>query len=137
MNKSTKRGSLMKKITASAKKAIASKKTAAKPAPKKKTAAAKKSVPAKSAAKKSNVTVITANINIGFGNHLVIRGQGASLSWDAGLPLECIADDLWSITLPASAEPIAYKFLVNDLTWSAGDDYLAKPGDNIVVTPQF
>ncbi|MEI6861215.1 MAG: hypothetical protein WCL04_03085 [Verrucomicrobiota bacterium] len=114
--------------TASAKKmpsAPAPKSSPAKPAPKKRVSA------------KPGLTVITARIDIGFGNALHLRGEGAGLSWHQGLPLTCVADDEWVITLPQSTHPVAFKFLVNDLTWSSGPDYVVAPGDKLVVVPTF
>ena len=83
------------------------------------------------------LTTITAKIDIGFGNALYIRGEGAGLSWDRGLLMNCVADDLWSIELGESARPVIYKFLVNDLTWSAGEDYTVTPGSAVTVVPTF
>jgi hypothetical protein len=39
--------------------------------------------------------------------------------------------------LGESARPIIYKFLVNDLSWSAGEDYVVAPGTNVSVVPTF
>jgi hypothetical protein len=83
------------------------------------------------------LTVVTAHIDIGFGNTLYLRGQGPGLSWDRGLPLECADDNAWTITLPETARPIICKFLVNDLTWSAGSDYVVQPGSTVTYEPTF
>jgi hypothetical protein len=83
------------------------------------------------------VTVITARIDIGFGNTLYLRGQGSGLSWDRGIPLECADDNTWTTTLPETALPIICKFLVNDLTWSAGSDYVVQPGSTVTIEPTF
>lgn len=82
-------------------------------------------------------TTIVAAIDIGFGNHLTLRGEGPGLSWEAGVPLECVADDRWSITLPESAQPIVCKFLLNDTTWCAGEDYTVLPGSTVILSPTF
>lgn len=82
-------------------------------------------------------TAITALIDVGFGNSLFIRGEGAGLSWDKGVPLDCVADDKWSITLGESGRPVVFKFLINDTAWSAGEDYTVAPGTSITVTPVF
>ncbi len=130
----------MKKKTIKAAKTSAS---APKPPVKtvKKTAAPRKKVVAAPAVKagpsKSAGTAITATIDIGFGNALYIRGEGASLSWDVGTLMNCVKDDTWSITLPETSKPIIYKFLINDLTWSAGPDYIAESGRKIAVNPAF
>jgi hypothetical protein len=82
-------------------------------------------------------TSITATIDIGFGNALYLRGEGAGLSWDRGVLMNCVANDCWSHELSESARPLIYKFLVNDLTWSAGEDYTAPAGKNVAVVPTF
>jgi hypothetical protein len=82
-------------------------------------------------------TTITARIDIGFGNALYLRGEGADLSWDRGTLMNCIADNCWSLELPASTRPVIFKFLVNDLSWSAGQDYVVASGDTLALTPTF
>lgn len=82
-------------------------------------------------------TTIVAAINVGFGNSLTLRGEGPGLSWETGAPLECSADDRWTITLPETTHPIICKFLINDLVWSAGEDYTVLPGSSVVLSPSF
>ncbi len=82
-------------------------------------------------------TVIAARINIGFGNTLFVRGEGPGLSWDRGLAMDCLADDLWSVSLPGSGNGVVFKFLVNDLSWSAGSDFVVASGDSVELTPSF
>ncbi|MBC8009525.1 MAG: hypothetical protein H7067_05470 [Burkholderiales bacterium] len=82
-------------------------------------------------------TTIVAAVDVGFGNSLILRGEGPGLSWESGTPMECMADDRWSITLPESSQPIICKFLINDSTWSAGDDYTVLPGSSVVLSPVF
>lgn len=99
---------------------------------------AKKAAPAvKKAAPAPVVTVITASIDVGFGHSLYIRGEGPGLSWDVGVPMACIADDQWRITLGETTTPIVFKFLVDDLSWSTGEDYVATPGSALLLTPAF
>ena len=83
------------------------------------------------------VTTITAHIDIGFGNALYLRGQGADLSWDRGTLMNCVADNCWSLELSESGRPVIFKFLVNDLSWSAGQDYTVTSGDTLATTPTF
>jgi hypothetical protein len=82
-------------------------------------------------------TFISAKIDIGFGNVLFLRGEGPGLSWDKGLPMECIGPDLWSATLTGATAPITFKVLVNDLTWNTGSDYVVEPGQSVTITPTF
>ncbi|MDQ5979265.1 MAG: hypothetical protein QG602_2239 [Verrucomicrobiota bacterium] len=123
-----------------------------KPAPKsaatkpvKKAALAKK-VPAKKPAapakKKSAVaeppsTFISAQIDIGFGNHLTLRGEGPGLSWDKGLVMDNVGHSLWTASISKATKPVAFKLLVNDLSWSTGPDFVVEPGQSITVYPSF
>ncbi|HEY9154682.1 MAG TPA: hypothetical protein VIM69_06100 [Opitutaceae bacterium] len=82
-------------------------------------------------------TTIVAQVDVGFGNSLYIRGEGPGLSWEKGITLECVADDKWSIELEETTKPIVYKFLLNDQTWCKGDDHVAQPGTTVTVSPVF
>jgi hypothetical protein len=93
--------------------------------------------PALVAKPKGAKVTITAKINVGFGNAVFIRGDGAGLSWAKGRLLECVSDDTWSLVLAAVEGPIAFKFLLNDDVWSADPNFNASPGDTVTVTPAF
>lgn len=86
---------------------------------------------------KPTIIKIKAQINVGFGNALTIRGSGAGLNWDKGHTMNCVNDDMWSVTLVGVNGPVTFKFLVNDLTWSDGEDFVARPGDEIMLEPKF
>ncbi len=51
--------------------------------------------------------------------------------------MDCVADDQWSISLEGAGAPVVFKFLVNDLSWSAGDDYVVQPGATVSLQPTF
>ena len=82
-------------------------------------------------------TTIIAQIDIGFGNILYVRGSGGGLSWDQGLAMENATADQWKITLGKTTKPVTFKFLVNDLTWSAGEDYVVEPSSTVTLVPTF
>lgn len=96
-----------------------------------------KPLPKAKAKPASVVTTIVAAVDVGFGNALTLRGEGPGLSWDVGVPLECVADDRWSITLPETSLPIVCKFLRNDADWCEGEDYTVLPGSSVVLSPTF
>ena len=121
----------------------AAKKTAAKKAvkkPVKKVAAkkvpAKKAAPAKSA-KKSSKTTIIANVDVGFGNSLFIRGEGAGLSWNKGTPLENVSPYEWAFSSTSAKKEVTFKFLINDETWADGDNLTVSAGGSSVSSPSF
>ncbi len=82
-------------------------------------------------------TTIAARVDVGFGNALYVRGEGAGLSWDKGLAMENRGADLWQVVLAESSRAFTFKFLVNDLTWSAGPDFSAACGTSVTLTPEF
>jgi len=81
--------------------------------------------------------VLTAKIDVGFGNALYVRGEGPGLTWNKGVPLTCAAGDTWTISLPGATRAVLFKFLVNDQTWSRGEDYTALPGSAQELSPSF
>ncbi len=103
-------------------------------APAKKTAAPAKK---KSSVSEPPATFISAQVDIGFGNHLTIRGEGPGLSWDEGLVMDCVGPNLWTVSVKKAAKPVIFKVLVNDLSWSAGADYTIAAGKSITITPTF
>ena len=84
-----------------------------------------------------SVTTISAQVDVGFGNTLYIRGSGGGLSWNVGLPMNCVAGDLWRVSLDAARQDIAFKVLVNDLTWNTGPDFAVAAGTHVTVKPAF
>jgi hypothetical protein len=87
--------------------------------------------------KEPPATIIFAKIDIGFGNHLYIRGEGPSMSWDHGAAMDCVGTGLWTTTIKNAAIPVVFKLLVNDLSWSTGPDFVAEPGQSLTIDPSF
>jgi hypothetical protein len=85
----------------------------------------------------SPATQISAKVDIGFGNHLYLRGSGPGLSWDRGIAMDCVAADIWTASLRDVKEPVSFKLLINDMTWSTGNDFVVEPGQSITVSPTF
>ncbi|MDI1321019.1 MAG: hypothetical protein PSW75_12625 [bacterium] len=82
-------------------------------------------------------TFISAKIDIGFGNHLYIRGTGPGLNWAHGLAMDCVGANLWTSTVKHATAPVTFKLLVNDLSWSTGNDFVVEPGQSVTVVPGF
>jgi hypothetical protein len=127
----------MKKTTKkiSPAKAASAAKPAVKAAPAKKTSAPAKKKPAVTT--EPPATFISAKIDIGFGNHLYIRGTGPGLSWNHGLAMDCVGAGLWTVTVKHATAPVTFKVLVNDLSWSTGEDFAVEPGQSVTVVPSF
>lgn len=125
---------------AAAKKVAAAPKTAPAQAPVKKVVAAKS--PVKKAVKravsvKAAETSIIASVDVGFGNSLYIRGEGADLSWEKGMLLDNISPYEWAFKTSAAKGDITFKFLINDEAWADGEDLTVAAGGISVSSPVF
>lgn len=145
MTKKTTKKTATKKATTkktTTKKAV-SKKVATKATKKTATKATKKAVAKKPAAKKKAVrktiskTTIAARVDVGFGNNLYIRGEGAGLSWDVGILMKNLSPYEWAWESKSATEPIEYKLLINDELWANGENQFAKAGDTAITAPTF
>ena len=123
-----------KTVAKKAVKKAQAKKAVAKKAPAKKVAkkAAKKAV-----ASKRSKTVVEALIDVGFGNLLYIRGDAPGLSWETGVPMDCVGNESWSISMSGVNSSFEYKVLINDIHWESGSNNIAKPGSTSSTSPSF
>lgn len=128
-----------KKATKKAVKKTAVKAAPTKAAPAKKAAA--KKAPAKKAAaaplKKVSKTSVIAQVDVGFGNLLYIRGEGAGLSWDKGVAMVNISPYEWAFESKSKDGDITFKLLINDEIWAEGDNTSVAAGTKIVCSPFF
>jgi hypothetical protein len=85
----------------------------------------------------SRALLVAAQIDVGLGNALFIRGEGAGLSWERGQRMTCVEPAKW-IWLAKGAECRAtFKLLLNDESWVQGDNMVGEPGKANEVTPRF
>ena len=122
-----------KPTTKKAVKKVAAKKVVAKKAPAKKDSASKAKIPTKKALK----TSIIARVDVGFGNQLYIRGTGADLSWEKGLPLENVSAYEWAFATTKAKSDVVFKFLINDELWAEGDNIIVAKGATSISSPVF
>ena len=125
-----------KKAAAPTKKAA--KKVAAKKAPAPKKAAPKAAAPKKVAKSKEGAeTSILAQVDVGFGNQLYVRGEGAGLSWNKGVLLDNVSPYEWAFKTTKATGAIEFKFLLNDELWAEGSNLSVDPGTESVSAPVF
>lgn len=84
-------------------------------------------------------TVIRVHYDAGYGNSISLRGSEYPLSWDDGVEMRNVSDDLWELTIERyqSEEAVAFKPLINDETWSTGSNYTVIPGTTVDIYPTF
>jgi len=121
---------------APAKKAPA-KKAPAKKAPAKKAAAPKAKPAKKAAAKKVEATNIIARVDVGFGNSLYVRGEGAGLSWEKGVAMDNVSPYEWSFKSTKAKGEVVFKFLINDEIWGEGENLVVAAGSTSISSPTF
>lgn len=83
------------------------------------------------------VTSVHVVADVGDGNKLYIRGDGPGMNWDRGALMDCVDHANWKWLTQTAMVPFAYKTLVNDLTWSVGENFKAEIGVENTVTPLF
>jgi hypothetical protein len=87
--------------------------------------------------KNASKTKITVKCDIGFKNTLYIRGKGANLSWDKGIPMKNIKADEWVWETESSFPNGEFKVLINDQQYESGQNHPLKPGTTMQYAPHF
>jgi hypothetical protein len=123
--------SVAKKVATTKTKKVAKKTTA------KKTTAKKTTTKKKAVRKTISKTTIAARVDVGFGNNLYIRGEGAGLSWDVGILMKNLSPYEWVWESKTASSPLEYKFIINDEVWANGGNLFAKPGETSISAPSF
>ena len=118
---------------APAKKAGTKEAPAKKAATKKKATSAVKRTPAKQTAAQ---TRIIARVDVGFGNALYVRGEGAGLSWNKGTALANVTPYEWTLSC-SNKGTVIFKFLINDELWAEGENITLQAGRKSISSPTF
>jgi len=112
----------------------------------KKASPAKAKAPAKSSAKTSSVaaaqsvlTPIRVHYNVGEGNRVAVRGDTGPFRWDRGIDAENTAADIWEFQLEqiGAGQTFQIKPLINDVTYSTGDNFVGIGGQALDIYPAF
>lgn len=82
-------------------------------------------------------TEVAIRLDVGFGNSLFIRGEGYGLSWDKGVPLECVDASTWVWSKRDAKDKLTFKILLNDVVWAQGENLVLEAGQRIEARPQF
>ncbi len=80
---------------------------------------------------------IEVHHDVGFGNALYIRGEGAGLSWDKGQPLNNTSADVWAWETGEPFKECTFKILINDVQYEQGENHTLPFGGDIRYTPRF
>jgi hypothetical protein len=80
---------------------------------------------------------VLARIDIGFGNHLFIRGEGNGLSWAEGQPLTCLESATWVWSGGNGSDGSIFKLLLNDEIWCQGENLIVRAREQVEIEPRF
>ncbi len=86
---------------------------------------------------KPTITRIVVHYDVGFGNSLYLRGQGANLHWDKGVQLKNTSPSEWVWETNLSFTLAEFKVLVNDKVYELGPNHTLKCGAVAQYTPRF
>ena len=82
-------------------------------------------------------TSVVANVMIGIGNKPYLRGEGAGLSWDEGVPMNFIEIGKWAWTPTRKNAALTVQVYRNDEEPDTGGKIEVKSGEEIEITPEF
>jgi hypothetical protein len=107
---------------------------------------AKAKAPAMTSAKTSTVaaaqsvlTPIRVHYNVGEGNRVAVRGDIGPFRWDRGIDAQNTAADIWEFQLEQidAGQTFQIKPLINDVTYSTGDNFVGIGGQALDIYPAF
>ena len=93
--------------------------------------------PKKTKSSSSGTTSVVANVMIGIGNKPYLRGEGAGLSWDEGVPMNFIEIGKWAWTPTRKNASLTVQVYRNDEEPDKGGKIEVKSGQEIEITPEF
>lgn len=82
-------------------------------------------------------STVLVKYDIGFGNMLYIRGQGAGLNWDKGQMMKNVGPDEWKWETDLPFNECEFKVVINDQMYEAGDNHHLARGAKVEYTPRF
>lgn len=82
-------------------------------------------------------TSILARVDVGFGNNLYVRGEGAELNWDQGILMENVSPYEWAFKTTQAKSGMVFKFLINDEVWAEGENLTVSAGGTSISSPVF
>ena len=86
---------------------------------------------------KKDKTRILVRYNVGYDNHLFIRGSAGGLNWERGVMLKNIGPDEWVWESTAPFQDCEFKVLINDRQFESGENHHIRDGAAVQYTPNF
>ena len=84
-----------------------------------------------------NSITLVAHLNIDISSTPFVRGEGAGLSWDEGVPMEFIEIGKWEWKIENATETASCRIFKDDSLAAKGDDIVINVGEKAEVYPEF
>jgi len=86
-----------------------------------------------------NIETIRVYYDVSYGNSIYVRGSTHPLSWNSGLQATYNPQNIWIWETSDIAESTTFEFkpLINDSTWSQGNNYWMRGGMVVEIYPTF
>ena len=84
-----------------------------------------------------SITKITLKYDVGYNNHMYLRGNGVNLKWDVGVLLKNTKYDEWVWESKTPFSSLEFKALINDQQYELGENHKITYGSTIKYTPKF
>lgn len=85
-----------------------------------------------------NDTICTVHILVGIGNKPFLRGSGAGLSWEVGVPMNFKEIGKWRWVAPPNLDrPVELQVYLNDQAADQKGSHILTPGHQLEITPTF
>jgi predicted alpha/beta superfamily hydrolase len=82
-------------------------------------------------------TLTTIRVVYPDGARVTIRGSGGPLTWDIGASTLPDGSSGYVLQTTDITEPVEWKPLLDDATWSRGPNYHVEPGQTVEISPRF
>lgn len=85
------------------------------------------------------ITKIRVHYDVGYGNTMYLRGNTYPLWWDTGRKMRNVSSDVWEFEIERipSGDTLEFKPLINNSTWSTGNNYTVTGGQTVDIYPSF
>jgi len=88
-------------------------------------------------ADKPKLTRVVVRFDVGFNNHLFIRGNGANLNWNKGVMMRNTRSNEWVWETNQPFKSCEFKVLINDTQYEQGNNHVLSCEKNMEYTPHF
>jgi len=95
--------------------------------------------PAKPRKRRPALLSIRVHYDVGLGNRITVRGDTAPFGWDRGIDAQNTADDVWEFQVEriVAGKTFQFKPLINDATYSSGENFVAAGRKSLDIYPTF